>query len=241
MTQSKEKACFSPKISNIKESKTFTTAPTNERKHKNNIHRNSMYKNSKSMPFPIDSTLEDLDLFGGKMVHYSFDCPLNLRTAFNKEIIDNGDTGCQEQRRFMAIYVVNSMNKKHALGNTLSKLVDANFSIGEMNFTQNVQSKTRRLINNGETKVLSNHEPKILFPAPKTCILEKKKKIIEPLVTWSGKRIDLEKSLEEWANLTLDERLDAGKYAKAFPHMPGASKVLKWYFDYMLAEKGKGS
>jgi hypothetical protein len=110
-----------------------------------------------------------------------------------------------------------------------------------MNFTQNVQSRPRRLgNNNGEPKVLSNREPKILFPEPKTAILETKKKIVT-LPTWPGKPVNLEECLENWANLSTDVRVNAGKYAQVFPNAPGAKAVLTWYVSYKLTEKGKGS
>jgi hypothetical protein len=106
------------------------------------------YSIAKSMLFSIEETLGLNSLFEGKMVHYSFDCPLNLREAFNTETKENGTSGCQEARRLMAQYVFSSMVKKHALGNTMSKIAESNFSIESMNFTQNVQSRPRRYLNN---------------------------------------------------------------------------------------------
>ena len=46
----------------------------------------------------------------------------------------------------MASYVVTSRMKRHALGNTMSKLVDVPFVIERMDFNQYVQSRPRRYL-----------------------------------------------------------------------------------------------
>lgn len=132
--------------------KAFTT----HSKHKKKVKANYDYSIAKSMLFPIEQMLGLTDLFGGKMVHLSFDCPTNLRTAFNHETKQNGSSSCQELRRFMSNYVATSMVKKNALGNTMSKIVETNFSIGEMVFNQNVQNRPRRLVNRNPDAVVTD-------------------------------------------------------------------------------------
>ena len=85
-------------------------------------------------------------LFDGKIVHVSFDCPYNLREAFKHEIISNGSSQCKELQKFMLSYIVVSRLKKHALGNTLSKLVDMPMVIENLSLNQYVQSRPRRYV-----------------------------------------------------------------------------------------------
>jgi len=99
-----------------------------------------------SMLRDVASELGLEGLFGGKIVHVSFDCPLNLREAFKTEIMENKSSQCKELQKFMLSYIVVSRLKKHALGNTLGKLVDVPFTIGELNLNQYVQSRPRRYV-----------------------------------------------------------------------------------------------
>ena len=85
-------------------------------------------------------------LFGGELTHLSFDCPTNLRTAFRTETKDNGTSVCKELQKYMTSYVATSRIKKHALGNTLSRALTANFTVENLNFEQYVQSRPRRLL-----------------------------------------------------------------------------------------------
>ena len=70
----------------------------------------------------------------------------NLRTAFNEECRINGESACKVRQKLDASYVVSSRMKRHALGNTMSKLVDVPFVIKKMEFNQYVQSRPRRLV-----------------------------------------------------------------------------------------------
>ena len=103
---------------------------------------------TKSSLFSIEQTLGLTDLFGGNMTHASFDCPTNLREAFKLECKHNGTSTCKELTKYMANYVATSRIEKHALGNTISRFMDPKFTIEEMIFNQNVQSRPRRYIAN---------------------------------------------------------------------------------------------
>jgi hypothetical protein len=105
---------------------------------------------AKSQLLSIESNLGLDDLFGGKMVKCTFRIPFNLREAVKQECKANGVSTCKIRAELDALWVVNSRSKKLAFGNTMSKLIDAKVSIGEMNFTQNVQSRPRRLMRNVE-------------------------------------------------------------------------------------------
>lgn len=84
------------------------------------------------------------DLFGGEIVHASFDCPSNLRKAFKEVTNQEGSSVCKELQKYMAARVIVSRLKKHALGNTLSKLVESSFVIENLNLNTYVQSRVRR-------------------------------------------------------------------------------------------------
>ena len=84
------------------------------------------------------------DLFGGEIVHASFDCPKKLREAFKQEVRHNGSSVCKELQKIMCARVVVSRLKKHALGNTLSKLVESPYIIENLNLNTYVQSRVRR-------------------------------------------------------------------------------------------------
>jgi hypothetical protein len=145
--ESKEKTIRSPKISIEKKSNSFTTHPKSGKRRKN---KKSTFKDSigQCYPFSIEQKLGLTKLFEGTWVQENFKLPLNLRTAFNVETKLNGDSSCQEQRRFMFNYVAASRIERLSLGDTLSKIVSPKFSIGQMNFTQNVQSRPRRYVSN---------------------------------------------------------------------------------------------
>jgi hypothetical protein len=128
--------------------KAFTT----HRKHNHKTKPIYDYSIAESMLKSIDSTLCLDSLFDGNIVHLSFDCPVNLRSAFNAETKHNGTSICKELTHFMAQYVFSSLVKKHALGNTISKIAETNFTIESMNFTQNVQSRPRRLLRSVEVE-----------------------------------------------------------------------------------------
>lgn len=116
---------------------------------------------TKSSLFPIEETLGLTELYCGKVVHVNFDCPTNLRLAFKHECKDNGSSTCKELTKYMANYVATSRIKKNALGSTMSRFVDANFTIESMTFTQNVQSRPRRLISNSNPACVEMVEGKV--------------------------------------------------------------------------------
>ena len=95
---------------------------------------------------PIEEMLGLDGLFGGNIVHLSFDCPLNLRKALKAEAKANGASVCKILQYYAVLYVAKSRIEKHALGNTLKRIFDPNFIVGDMNFTQYVQTRRRRRI-----------------------------------------------------------------------------------------------
>ena len=117
-------------------------------KHKKNTNSKNGDSIAGSMLREVAEQLGLDGLFDGKIVHVSFDCPLNLRKAFMREIKENGSSACKELQKFMASYVVVSRLKKHALGNTLSKLVDMPVVIENLSLNQYVQSRPRRHVRN---------------------------------------------------------------------------------------------
>ncbi len=72
----------------------------------------------------IEEILSINCLFEGEMTHLSFDCPKNLRQAFKQECKANSVSVCKMLQNYQLTYIVVSRLKKHAYGNTLSKLVD---------------------------------------------------------------------------------------------------------------------
>lgn len=83
-------------------------------------------------------------LFKGKLVHESFDCPVTLRDAFKDECKQNGSSVCKELQKYELSYIVSSRIKKHAFGNTFSKLANIPVTIGNLNLHTYVQSRVRR-------------------------------------------------------------------------------------------------
>jgi hypothetical protein len=135
MAESKEEACFSPKI--------FTTNSKNgkRRPNKKTIIEDSI---AKSMLSSIDANLDKSELFGGNIVHTSFDCPKNLREATKQAAKANGSSLCQILRLLMLAYVKSEYVKKHALSNTLTT-DKPSIVIESLNSYQYVQNRPRRL------------------------------------------------------------------------------------------------
>jgi hypothetical protein len=107
----------------------------------------------------FDGLLEERfkGLFGGKIVHMSFDCPENLRKAFVETVKLEKSSACKILQKYMALHVLKTTLTKHALGNTLSLLVDVPLRVGEVRFEQYVQSRPRRfggsvVVDDGEGK-----------------------------------------------------------------------------------------
>ena len=126
----------------------MVTSSTNTKRQKTNNKNNNSNSHSiaGSMLHEVAEQLGLDGLFDGKIVHVSFDCPYNLREAFKHEIISNRTSQCKELQKFMLSYIVVSRLKKHALGNTLSKLVDVPFTIENLSLNQYVQSRPRRYV-----------------------------------------------------------------------------------------------
>ena len=158
---------------------------------------------SKSMPSDVEKMLGLDGLFEGDIVHLSFDCPRNLRTAFNSESKANGTSTCKNLQHFMASYVAVSRTKKHALGNTLAKLVDVPFVIENLNFEQYVQSKPRRLLRPEKSskgaKVLSREEL-----AERRILTEKEWFFSEVVRQWNLPRDDVAK----WRKQKFNEAIE---------------------------------
>jgi hypothetical protein len=155
---SKEKQSQSPKIQTEETTNRPNTVFTTHRKHIHRKQRNSL-PTAKSNLFSIDSVERELGLtalFSGNMTHTSFACPFNLREAFKAETKLNGTSTCQELRRFMSAYIASSRMKKIAFGSR--QIFDSKISIGEMNFTQNVQNRTRRDLSRNPETVVNDSE-----------------------------------------------------------------------------------
>ena len=94
------------------------------------------------------------------LVHLSFDCPKQLRDAFNWATKANGTSTCKMLQQLALNYTLATMVKKHALANTnLSPEKEAtvvNLNIGDMNFEQYVQNRPRRLIANHNVDAVVN-------------------------------------------------------------------------------------
>lgn len=103
----------------------------------------------------LSSIVSDFELEGlleGELVHLSFDCPKTLRARFKQATRHNKTNVCDELQKFMASYILSYELKKHALGNTMSKVLPVEFSIGEISLHQYCQSKPRRWVNHGNTE-----------------------------------------------------------------------------------------
>lgn len=143
-------ACQNTKEKNAilsKDNTTFTTKKgTSKHKHKQTMD----LPITESMPFTIDDLVTKQALFEGKLTHLSFDCPTNLRTAFNHATKQNGSSVCKMLQQYMAAYVTATMIKKHALANMkidVEKQTVVNVGINELSFNQNIQNRPRRLLN----------------------------------------------------------------------------------------------
>ncbi|MEM0008048.1 MAG: hypothetical protein QXR89_07290 [Candidatus Bathyarchaeia archaeon] len=88
------------------------------------------------------------DLFGGKIVHVSFDCPENLRKAFNLVVKEKKESACKILQKYMALHVLKTTLEKHAYGNTLRRLIESPIKVDEVRFEQYVQSRPRRYSKN---------------------------------------------------------------------------------------------
>jgi len=94
----------------------------------------------------FDGLLEEQfkGLFGGKIVHMSFDCPENLRKAFVETVKLEKSSACKILQKYMALHVLKATLTKHAFGTTLAQVVDVPLCVGEVRFEQYVQSRPRR-------------------------------------------------------------------------------------------------
>lgn len=135
--------------------KAFTTKKKNKPNSKDSI--------AESLLFSIDELVTKQNLFEGKITHYSFDCPKNLRVAFNNAVKANGSSGCKNLVNYMVAYVSATMIKKTALANTFldagkNKETVVNVGINELSFTQNVQNRPRRLVSCNSEAVVNDPE-----------------------------------------------------------------------------------
>jgi hypothetical protein len=64
-----------------------------------------------------------VDLLNGRIVHVSFDCPENLREAFNSATKANGTSTCFVLRGFMQTYVVTAHYQEACFSNTKKPIV----------------------------------------------------------------------------------------------------------------------
>jgi len=122
------------------------TQNTNKNLSKNQKQHKQKQTDSIAPSMLFDGVLEEQfkGLFGGKIVHMSFDCPENLRKAFVETVKLEKSSACKILQKYMALHVLKATLTKHALGNTLSLLVDVPLRVGEVRFEQYVQSRPRR-------------------------------------------------------------------------------------------------
>jgi hypothetical protein len=99
-------------------------------------------------------------LFTGKVVHTSFDCPINLREAFKQVTKANGSSECKELCAYMAARVITSEYNKACFTNTMGvpKLV-----IEKLEIPTYVQSRKRRF-----KREVTEEEIEEIFESP-TC------------------------------------------------------------------------
>jgi len=139
---SKENAGFSPNI--------FSTTTKSGKRRKNRRARNIKDSIAKNQLFSIEKELGLEGLLEGNTAKQTVRIPLRFREAFKQECKANGTSTCKVILELQAIWFLRSRIQKTALSSTMSKIVEANFSIGEVNFTQNVQSRVRRNVGNNE-------------------------------------------------------------------------------------------
>jgi hypothetical protein len=155
MAESKEKDGFPPQISTNSQEKdsfcpkVFTTQPKNHKRRKN---KNTIFEDStvKRQLFSIERELGLEGLLEGKLVKQTVRIPFNLKEAFKRECRANGTSTCKIAIELQTVWLIKERMQKTALGCTMSKMIDANFNIGEVNFTQSVQSRVRRYNHNVE-------------------------------------------------------------------------------------------
>ena len=90
--------------------------------------------------------IADYDLFGGGIVHESFDIPRNLREAFKQVARRKYGSMCKAYLLFSAFEVAEHLLKKHALGNTLSDIVPMVLNVPKVELPVYIQSRPRRYV-----------------------------------------------------------------------------------------------
>jgi len=152
MTASKEKDSNSPKI--------FTTNPKGKRKP--NKKTTTFKENlAKRQLFSIEKELGLEGLLEGKTVKTTIRMPEKLNKTFIAECKAHGTSSCKEDQRNRVLWLIKVRSQETALSPTISKIVESQFSInGDINFTQNVQSRLRRSIaNNPEANLTIDGSP----------------------------------------------------------------------------------
>ncbi len=147
---SKDSACLESKekhAQNPIEPNFNPNAFTTKRKQNKKSKKYTNFGITGSMLSSIVSELGLDGLVDGELTHLSFDCPKPLRLAFKTATRSQKTNVCDELQKYMVNYVVAFQTKKHALGDTLSKLLPVEFSIGEINLHQYCQTKPRRWVN----------------------------------------------------------------------------------------------
>jgi hypothetical protein len=111
---------------------------------------------AQSMLLSMEEKLGLADLFQGELTHLSFDCPLNLREAFKKVTKANGTSICKELQKYMLGYIVANHAKKHAFGDTLSKVLKPEVVIENLSSVQYIQNRPRRLMRQVPSEILTS-------------------------------------------------------------------------------------
>jgi hypothetical protein len=146
--KTKEKVDSSPEV--------FVTHPKSGRRRKKRKTNTTEDNTAKSRLSSIEQKLGIANLFEGEIYHLSFDCPRNLAKLFKEATKANGTSVCKELQNYALTYVVNYKLQKSAFGSTLSRVLKPKLAVENLNVTQYVQSRPRRLIRNVEPQTVTS-------------------------------------------------------------------------------------
>jgi len=121
----------------------MTTSRKNKPKPRYDKQNTEVNGIARSMLSDVEHELAAAELNGGEMTHTRFDCPLNLRETYKQTVRAEGSSMCKELVISMYNRVIEAMLRKHALGNTMGKLVKFPSTVNYVLPTV-VQSRKRR-------------------------------------------------------------------------------------------------
>jgi|PlaIllAssembly_1097288.scaffolds.fasta_scaffold128088_2 hypothetical protein len=142
----KEKVYFSPKI--------FTTHPKSGKRH-NKKKKLIEDSTAKSQLSSIERELGISGLFEGEVYHAGWDCPRQLGLLFKEATHANGTSICKELQKYALTYCINYVLEKKSFGSTLSRILKPKLTVENLNFSQYVQNRPRRLIRHVESEAVT--------------------------------------------------------------------------------------